>query len=166
MLAATLAFGLTCNAAAVPAETAPPATTATETNLRILLDTVRTNRRALLAVNLGLDDEESAKFWPVYERYAKEVEAIGDRVLAMVQEYEKQFGNLSNEKALQLSRDYLEAESERAKVRLSYLDEFARILPGRTVARFYQIENKMDALLRYELAATIPVIEPGGAPAR
>jgi hypothetical protein len=32
-------------------------------------------------------------------------------------------------------------------------------LPGRKVMRFYQIENKIDAVLRYELAASIPVVE-------
>ena len=37
--------------------------------------------------------------------------------------------------------------------------EFAKVLPGRTVARFYQIENKMDAVLRFDLAEAIPVIE-------
>jgi len=54
---------------------------------------------------------------------------------------------------------YLAAEAERLQVRRAYLDEFAKILPGRTVARFYQLENKMDAVLRYDLAATIPVVD-------
>jgi len=56
-------------------------------------------------------------------------------------------------------QDYLAAEAERAQVRSAYLGEFAKILPGRTVARFYQIENKMDAVLRYDRAATIPVVD-------
>ena len=52
-------------------------------------------------------------------------------------------------------------------MRRTYLDEFAKVLPGRTVARFYQIENKMDAVLRYDLAATIPVVdEKRDAPAK
>jgi hypothetical protein len=75
------------------------------------------------------------------------------------------FRGLSNEKALQLTGDYLAAEADRLQVRRAYLAEFAKILPGRAVARFYQIENKMDAVLRYDLAATIPVVEPqSGAP--
>jgi hypothetical protein len=68
--------------------------------------------------------------------------------------------------ALQLMESYLAAEAERIQVRRTYLAEFKKILPGRTVARFYQIENKMDAVLRYDLAATIPVVdEKRGAPA-
>ena len=44
-------------------------------------------------------------------------------------------------------------------MRRDYVAEFAKVLPGRKVARFYQIENKMDAVIRYDLAATIPVVE-------
>jgi len=133
----------------------------------ILLDAIRANRKALVAVNLELSPEEADKFWPLYDRYQKEISAIGDRVVAIVDEYTATFRDLSNDKALQLMESYLAAEAERLQVRRAYLGEFAKVLPGRTVARFYQVENKMDAVLRYDLAATIPVVdEKRGAPAK
>jgi len=125
----------------------------------VLLDTIRANRKALVAVNLDLSPEEADKFWPLYDRYQKEISAIGDRVVAIVDDYTAGFRDLSNDKAQKLMEDYLAAEAERLQVRRAYLGEFTKILPGRTVARFYQIENKMDAVLRYELAATIPVVD-------
>jgi hypothetical protein len=133
----------------------------------ILLDTIRANRKALVAVNLELSPEEADKFWPLYDRYQKEISAIGDRVVAIVGEYTATFRDLSNDKALQLMESYLAAEAERLQVRHTFLGEFAKVLPGRTVARFYQVENKMDAVLRYDLAATIPVVdEKRGTPAK
>jgi hypothetical protein len=133
----------------------------------ILLDAIRANRKALVAVNLNLSPEEADKFWPLYERYQKEISAIGDKVVAIVDEYTASFRNLPNDKAMQLMESYLAAEAERLQVRRTYLPEFAKILPGRTVARFYQIENKMDAVMRYDLAAAIPVVdEKNAAPAR
>jgi hypothetical protein len=135
-----------------------------EADRDVLVNAVRANRRALVAVNLALSSEQAAQFWPLYDRYQAEINAIGDRVLTLVGDYVAHYADLSNEKALQLMTDYIAAEAERVKVRQTYLPEFAKILPGRTVARFYQIENKIDAVLRYELAATIPVIEqPAGA---
>lgn len=44
-------------------------------------------------------------------------------------------------------------------MRQAYLPQFAKVLPGRRVARRCQIENEMDAVLRDDLAATIPVID-------
>jgi hypothetical protein len=146
------------SSAAVHAADSSPADE-TQAQQAVLLDTIRANRTALVAVNLQLSPEEAEKFWPLYDRYQKELSAIGDRVVAIVEDYTANFRDLSNDKALQLMESYLAAEAERVQVRRSYLGEFAKILPGRTVARFYQIENKMDAVLRYDLAATIPVVD-------
>jgi hypothetical protein len=156
MLSSAVAYAADTGAAAV-AQSQPS----------VLLDAIRANRKALVAVNLDLSPEEAGKFWPVYDRYQKEISAIGDRVLSIVDEYTAGFRDLSNDKAMQLMENYLAAEAERLQVRRTYLPEFAKILPGRTVARFYQIENKMDAVLRYDMAAAIPVVdEKRGAPAK
>jgi hypothetical protein len=161
LLVTALAIAVTTHA--VGAE-APRGSVLRETDLHVLLDTIRANRKALVAASLNLTDAEGARFWPVYDRYQQEMNAVGDRLSALIEDYIANFRDLSNEKALLLAKEYLAAETERLKVRSAYLDEFAQILPGRTVARFYQIENKMDAVLRYDLAATIPVVEQGATP--
>jgi len=132
---------------------------AEKTNLGILRDTIRANKKALIAANLNLTDTESAQFWPVYDRYQTELTGVNDRLVKVIQDYTATFHNLSDEKAMKLVDDYLVVEMDRARVRRSYLDPIAKALPGRKVARFYQIENKMDAVIRYDLAADIPVIE-------
>jgi hypothetical protein len=142
----------------------PPAGRAAEANLDVLLDAIRSNRKALVAVNLNLTDDEAAKFWPVYDRYQKEINALGDRLVGVIQDYSKNFGDLSDDKAAKLVDDYLAVEADRVKVKRTYLEEFGKALPGRKVARFYQIENKMDAVIRYDLAAAIPVVEEAAAP--
>jgi hypothetical protein len=129
------------------------------TNLEILRDTIRANKKALVAVNLTLTDAESAAFWPVYDRYQKDLGAVNDRMVQVIQDYTTSYRDLSDEKAQQLIEQYLTIEDDRAKVRRTYLGDFSKALPGKKVARFYQIENKMDAVLRYDLAAEIPVVE-------
>jgi hypothetical protein len=163
--AVLLALGLSPRVAG--AADRAPATSTPATDLPVLLDTIRANRKALIGVNLALSPEEAAKFWPVYDRYAKDIAATGDKLTAVVDEYTASFATLSNERALQLVDAYLAADAERVKIRQSYVAEFAKVLPGRTVARFYQLENKMDAVIRFDLAAAIPVIdEKAAAPAK
>ena len=159
-----VALLLASSAAALHAEE-PPAAPAEETNLALLLDAIRSNRRALVAVNLGLSDEEAARFWPVYDKYQHDLDAVGDRLAKIIQQYSAGYRDMSNEAALKLVEDYLAVEADRVQVRRTYLPEFAKVLPGRTVARLYQIENKLDAVMRYDLAAGIPVIDKeAGAP--
>jgi len=138
-----------------------------QADLATLVATFRANRKAFIAVNLALTPEQAANFWPVYDRYQKEISAVGDRITALIEDYKANYPTLSNDKALQLMRDYLAAEADRLKVRRDYIDEFAKVVPGVTVARFYQIENKIDAVVRYDLASTIPVVQQASsAPAK
>ena len=155
-LALTLALGL--SVAAARAEE-PSAGASDRAKLEVLLDTIRANRKALVAASLGLTDEEATRFWPVYERYQKDWNAVGDRLAALVDDYTKSYRTLSDEKASKLVEDFLAIEKDRVAVRRDYLDDFAKALPGRKLARFYQIENKVDAVLRYDLAAAIPVVD-------
>jgi hypothetical protein len=155
LLAAALLIGLA--APTLPAASGD--TRAQEAKLPVLLDTIRANRKAMIAASLNLTPDEATRFWPIYDRYQQEVNPIGDRIGALVQEYISNYGTLSNERAAQLMEDYLAAEADRLKVRRSFIAEFLKVVPGRTMARFYQIENKMDAILRYDLASTIPVVD-------
>jgi hypothetical protein len=150
MLAAVLTLALSA--------TAGTAGEAAKANLDILIDSIRANKKALVAANLTLTDEEAARFWPLYDRYQEELNTVQDRAVKIIQDYTASFHDLSNEKAMKLADDWLSAEGDRVKVRRTYLDQFAKVIPGRKVVRFYQIENKMDAVLRYDLAGDVPVV--------
>ena len=151
LLAAVLTLGLYA--------TTGRAGEADKANVDILLDTIRANKKALVASNLTLTDQEAAAFWPLYDRYQDELKAVQERGVQVIQDYTASFNDLSNEKAMKLADDWLSAEADRVKVRRTYLDQFGKVLPGKKVVRFYQIENKMDAVLRYDLAGRIPVVE-------
>ena len=47
---------------------------------------------------------------------------------------------------------------EDAKLKKSYFPKLSKVLPGVKVARYIQIENKIRAIVRYELAAAIPLV--------
>jgi Spy/CpxP family protein refolding chaperone len=163
LLLATMLFSCATTVVAFAVQAAGPSGPQADVNL--LTSTIRANRKALIEASLMLTDEQAGKFWPIYDRYQKEMAAVNDRIAALVEDYSAHFKDLSNDKALQLTGDYLAAEADRLQVRRTYLAEFAKVLPGRTVARFYQIENKMDAVLRYDLASTIPVVDSIGGKA-
>jgi hypothetical protein len=133
---------------------------AEEASLEILRDTLRSNKKALVDVNLALTDEEARSFWPVYDRYQTDLGAVHDRLLRVIEDYTASFGSMTDEKAKKLVGDYLAVERDRVEVRRAFLGPISQALPGRKVMRFYQIENKIDAVVRYEIAATIPVVEP------
>src|SRR5262249_9777697 len=119
---------------------------ADDANLGILRDTIRANKKALVAANLTLSDDEAAQFWPLYDEYQKKITAVNDRLVALIKDYTTNFSTLTDEHAMQLTQQYLDVEKDRNEIRRDYLAQFGKLLPGRKVARFYQIENKMDAV--------------------
>ena len=46
----------------------------------------------------------------------------------------------------------------RVKVRRSWYDRMAKAIPPRQLARFYQIENKLDSVVRADIAKQIPLV--------
>jgi hypothetical protein len=132
---------------------------ADEAELEILIATIEANKKALVAVNLELEDAEAKAFWPVYDRYQGDLASVRDRMIELIEDYTANFATMSDEKASQIVEDFLAIERERAEVREKYLEPISEALPGRKVVRFYQIENKIQAIFRYELARSIPVIE-------
>ena len=163
---ALISCGLAAHAAEKPAARAaekPAGAPTIEPTAQALLDAIRSNRKAVVAVNLTLTEEEAGKFWPLYDRYQKEINGLGDRLVAIIKDYTENFSSLSDEKAAKILEDYLAVEADRVQVKRTYAPQFTAVLPGRKVARLYQIENKMDAVIRYDLAATIPVIEEQAA---
>jgi hypothetical protein len=132
---------------------------ATKADMEIVRDAIRANKKALVSANVTLTDDEAARFWPVYDRYQKELAAVNDRFAKVLTDYAASFEDLSNEKAVALAKDYLATEEDRLKVRRAYLAALEKALPGRKAVRVYQIENKIDAVVRYDLATEIPVVK-------
>lgn len=132
---------------------------ADEASFEILRDTIRANKKGLVAASLTLTDAESDAFWPLYDRYEAEIKAVNDRLVKVLDTYTKDYGKISDDEAKKLSEEYLAVEEDRASIRRKYFGEFTKVLPGKKAARFYQIENKMNAVIRYDLAREIPVVE-------
>jgi len=130
---------------------------AAQSDMEIVRAALRADKKALVATNLQLTDDEAKVFWPIYDRYQKDLLTAHNRLYQVVQEFAAHYDKLTDQKALDLVERYLSAEEARAKVRRSYVKDISKVLPGLKVARFYQIENKIDAVVRYEMAGAIPL---------
>jgi hypothetical protein len=56
-------------------------------------------------------------------------------------------------------QDYIKAKEDHLKVRKSYVKKFEKTLPAKKLVRFYQVENKIDAAIEFEMAKEIPLVE-------
>jgi hypothetical protein len=128
--------------------------------MQLLREKVRADKKLVVAVNMDLTESEAKVFWPVYESYQKELEGINQRLAKLIMDYAEEYNNktLSDEKAKQLTVEMLTVEEAEVNLRKSYAPKLGKILPAKKVVRYLQIENKIRALLKYELAAGVPLV--------
>jgi hypothetical protein len=120
---------------------------------------IQTERQELVAVGMELNDEQAAAFWPVYREYRNELAPVGDRQVELILGYAERYDSMTDDHAMQMLEDYLDIQSEKLEIQKKYVNRFKRVLPALLLARFYQIENKLDAIVAFDLARSVPVLQ-------
>lgn len=121
---------------------------------------LQAERAEIIRDELGLTDAESAAFWPVYDKYRADINAVRDRQAEMFGRFlrARQAGAIDDEFARGLIEDHFDIKSDILKIQKRYLRQFRKVLSELKVARFYQLENKMDAKGDAQLAFFVPLV--------
>jgi hypothetical protein len=138
-----------------------PAAAQTASDMQILAQKIKADKKLVVAANMQLTEEEAKGFWPVYESYQKDLAAINKRLAGVIMGYADVYnkGPVSDEAAKKLINQAIAVDEAELKLKRSYVPKLEKVLPGLKVARYIQIENKIRAVIRYELAAQIPLVE-------
>ena len=129
-------------------------------NMQLVLEKIRADKKLLVAENLQLTEGESKAFWPVYSKYQDELFLLRTRTAKLITEYAAAYDQMSDATAKKLLDEFMTIEGLGLKLRQAYLPKFRGLLPEVKVVRYYQIENKINAALAYELGAQIPLMRP------
>lgn len=116
-------------------------------------------RRIVFAAELVLTPEERDGFWPIYNEYAEEIGEVGNLRVQFITDYAANYDSMTDEKAERLLKDFFDYNDKLLKTRRKYLRRYKKVLPATKVARFYQVENKLDAIMNFNLASQIPLVQ-------
>jgi hypothetical protein len=130
-------------------------------NLEIIHEKLKADKKLIVAKYMELTESEAKKFWPVYDDYQKDLQRSNERLLNLLESYAADYKNksLSDEKATKLLDDWIALERDEGKRRGAFAPKVLEALPPKKAARYLQIENEYRILLRYDLAATVPLVQ-------
>ena len=131
--------------------------TQTRSAIEVTRADIQSNRQALVASNLPLTDEQAKVFWPLYRQYRTEMQTVGDRLVNLIENYGQNYESLTDEQAAQMMKEYLKMQKDSTAIKEKYVPRFSKVLPSKTVMRFYQIENKMDLIVMLAVSSQIPL---------
>jgi hypothetical protein len=128
-------------------------------SMALLREKARVDKKVVVASVLELTESEAKGFWPVYHAYQSDMVSHHDKLFALIETYGKSYDAMTDETAAKLLKDYLTLEQAHVALLNAYAPRFGKVLPPKKVARLYQVENKLRALVNYELARGIPFVK-------
>jgi hypothetical protein len=133
-----------------------------DTNMEIFMQKIKADKKLLVASNMGLTDAEGKDFWPLYDAYQKDLQQVNERlgktINAYAEAYNEGKGSVSNDTAKKLLAEAISVEEQEVKLKRTYSDKIGKVLPAAKTARYIQIENKIRAVIKFQLAQQIPLV--------
>jgi hypothetical protein len=116
-------------------------------------------KKELIAANLTLTDSESTRLWQVYEQYSADTSRINDTRTTILKEYSQEYDTLTDDRADNLIRRWLETDIEQANLRQQFAGIFRKVLPGKKAATFLQLERRISMMMDVQLTSELPLAQ-------
>ena len=130
-------------------------------NMQILREKIKADKKLVVAANMELTESEAKAFWPVYEEYQKDLTAINQRIVKLIESYAADYRakTLTDEKAKALVDELVAIEQAEAKLKASYVPKLRKVLPRRKWLATCRVENKIRTIVKYDLAGGVPLVK-------
>jgi len=122
----------------------------------------RAQRKATVGANMNLTSNEAAKFWPVYDAYEKSMDSIEDRHVRELKEFAAKYNNFTDADAKKKLDEVIAIQQARLDVQKEFIPQFRAVISQVKVTRFYQIDNKIQALIQCDIAQLVPLAQTPG----
>jgi hypothetical protein len=144
---------------------ASAATDAQEKNIEeytaLLRTNVRQQKSQVMATVMQLDVDDAAKFWPIYKEYDAELTKLNDLRVANIQEYAKDYNQMTDAKADELIQKALSYRNQRSALLARYYGRMKASIGAIQAARFVQVEDQLLMIIDLQIASQLPIVPPG-----
>lgn len=129
-------------------------------NMQILREKLKADKKLVVATNMELTESEAKTFWPIYDQYQKDLQKINQRIVNLLESYADDFRrkSLTDDKAKKLIDEAVKIDQAEADLKSVYAPKLSKVLPVRKAVRYLQIENKIRAVVKYDIASGVPLV--------
>jgi hypothetical protein len=131
--------------------------TVTDEDIALLRRDLRAMKMQVIGQNMSLSEDEGQRFWPIYNRYVKDLQAVNDQKYALLKQYAEMWATMSDQDAMIYVRHWLEVDGQAQALRLKYVPTVSQVLPGRKAATFFQLDRRLNMIVDLQLFSQIPL---------
>jgi len=128
-----------------------------QTQKQLDIAAARAQRKATVGANMNLTPDEASKFWPVYDAYEGKMDRIEDRHVRELKDFAAKYDSLTDTDAAKKLDEVMAIAQARLDVQKSFVPKFRDAIPQVKVTRFFQIDNKIQALIQCDIAQLVPL---------
>jgi len=143
----------------VPAPVRGAGDSMSESDFELMRSDIRTKKASLIADRMKFTDQEAAAFWPVYRQYETELAAINDKKVSIMKDYVNHHQSLNDKQAKQLAEDVFDVDQKTLDLRTKCFGALDKVLAGKTIVRWLQLERRLQLLVDAQLSKDLPVIQ-------
>lgn len=140
---------------------APGVANAQDQWVELMRQDINTQKTLILTEAMQLNAEESDKFWPVVREYDLKRAEISDKRLALIRQYAESYTTMTPDMADEIMKESMDLDSDMAKLKKDYFKKVSKELTAVEAARWLQVENFVDNLLRLQVQAELPLVQHG-----
>jgi hypothetical protein len=137
-----------------------------DTAIAMMRTGMQADRDTLISTSMSLNEKEAAAFWPIYRKYEYERSTLDDRRFAVIKLYARNYPNFSDADAKDMAERMFNCESSIAALKKKYFREFNKVLPALTVAKFFQMDHRVDILMDMKVEASLAALDQPQKPAQ
>ena len=129
--------------------------------IELLRQDVNTQKTAMLTEAMDLDAAQFDKFWPIVREYDLKRAEIVDRRIATIKKYAANYETMTPDMADEVIEEFFKVRFDMLKLKKDYFGKVSKEFSAVEAARFLQIENFVDDMMRVQVMSEIPLIQHG-----
>jgi hypothetical protein len=132
-----------------------------KTQRQLDIAAARADRKAIVGANMNLTEAQAKAFWPLYDAYEGKMDKLDDRHAAEVKAYAEHYQTLTDADATNKLDEVIAIKQARLDVQKAFVPRFRAAISSIGTTRFFQIDNKLSAMIQCDIAQIVPLARPG-----
>ncbi|MBE0570606.1 MAG: hypothetical protein IH618_03605 [Ignavibacteriaceae bacterium] len=114
--------------------------------------------KEIVKENLKLTEDEAKIFWPLFDEYMAARSPIFEERVSITEEYMMNYYALDDATAKDLINKSVQSNQDLLDLRKEYLDKMFEQLPAPLVGKFFQLDNRISALVDLVRMSATPLV--------
>ena len=126
--------------------------------VEMLKKDIQEESKQIVADNLTLTEEQAEVFWPLYDEYDAAYDNLVNERVKVIEDYIMNYYGLDEAIGKELVSKSIDLKYKAVDIQKEYIDKMMEVLPFSVVGKFFQIDNRITALIHIARMSTLPLV--------